>query len=453
MTFPPLFQSYWRDEAFSVLLAQHSFPDIVRLVAHDFSPPLYFLLLKIWVVIFGTSEVATRSLSFVFYVFTLVTIGLFLRRYFTISTLCIFLSLTIAGLIHPLMTSLAFETRMYTLSAWLAVLSWYLFLQKRWVWYSIVTIIGLYTHYFMLLIFGVQGLWLISSIFFPSIKTIRASGWNDKIARLLKQNASAIGSFLLSFLIFLPWLIFFIHSHSADTLQSFWIPKPTFSQLVTLPSLLVFGHDTFSSFAYDVGPFAYLVYGLVILSLMQGGKKQRSLMIVLALWALVPGTVVWIFSQFATPLYLPRYLIISAPAMIILIIVSVHALRPLTKVILSVIVVILLMNYLMAASRFPETRQLFISTKENLREHIFRIKSYAKPSDYLLVESELDYHVAQVYWFDPEQVKIIGKTYEEIPDYVGKILIPRRAVLTKPYPKIEGYVLRKDRKVTVFNDK
>jgi hypothetical protein len=48
-------------------------------------------------------------------------------------------------------------------------------------------------------------------------------------------------------------------------------------------------------------------------------------------------------------------------------------------------------------------------------------------------------------------VKIIGKTYEEIPDYVGKILIPKTAILTIPYPNVEGYILKKDRKVIQFD--
>ena len=78
------------------------------------------------------------------------------------------------------------------------------------------------------------------------------------------------------------------------------------------------------------------------------------------------------------------------------------------------------------------------------------IKRHAKPTDYLIVESELDYHVAQVYWFDTTHVKIAGKTYQEIPDYVGKILIPESVILHKPYPKIEGYVFGRDRKVKEF---
>jgi len=107
-------------------------------------------------------------------------------------------------------------------------------------------------------------------------------------------------------------------------------------------------------------------------------------------------------------------------------------------------------NFLTTSTRFSQTHQLFAPTKENLRSKIEAIKGRAQQSDYLIVESELDYHVAQVYWFNPEHVMIIGKTYQEIPDYVGKSLIPESAILSYPYPEIEGYILRKDRKVTIF---
>ena len=64
-------ESYWRDEAFSILMAQHKWTDISWLTAQDFSPPLYYYLLKVWIMVFGSSEIATRSLSLLCYVMTL----------------------------------------------------------------------------------------------------------------------------------------------------------------------------------------------------------------------------------------------------------------------------------------------------------------------------------------------------------------------------------------------
>ena len=56
-------QCLWLDEAFSVYLAAHRFPAILEFVAgSDAHPPLYYLLLHLWLV-FGSSTLSLRALS------------------------------------------------------------------------------------------------------------------------------------------------------------------------------------------------------------------------------------------------------------------------------------------------------------------------------------------------------------------------------------------------------
>jgi uncharacterized membrane protein len=62
-----LTQNLWRDEAFSYLLAKEPISKMLPLTAGDFSPPLYYIVLHYWMSIFGTSEVALRSLSTLFF--------------------------------------------------------------------------------------------------------------------------------------------------------------------------------------------------------------------------------------------------------------------------------------------------------------------------------------------------------------------------------------------------
>ena len=77
-----LVQSFWRDEAFSYLLAKRSLLDIVTLTVKDFSPPLYYFFLHFWINVFGKSEVALRSLSMVFYWATFYVVFLILTEVF-----------------------------------------------------------------------------------------------------------------------------------------------------------------------------------------------------------------------------------------------------------------------------------------------------------------------------------------------------------------------------------
>ena len=61
-----LHSGYWIDEGISVGIASHPLSDIPRALIEDGSPPLYYVLLHGWIVLFGAGEAATRSLSLLF---------------------------------------------------------------------------------------------------------------------------------------------------------------------------------------------------------------------------------------------------------------------------------------------------------------------------------------------------------------------------------------------------
>ena len=66
--------SLWGDEGWAATLAVKPYLDIIRIVARDTSPPLYYICLHTWMKFFGTSEVAIRSLSFLFFLGTAITV-------------------------------------------------------------------------------------------------------------------------------------------------------------------------------------------------------------------------------------------------------------------------------------------------------------------------------------------------------------------------------------------
>src|SRR3954471_15034413 len=59
-------EAYWIDEGLSIGIARHAFFDIPGVLRQDGAPPLYYLLLHLWIGVFGTKEVATHALSLVF---------------------------------------------------------------------------------------------------------------------------------------------------------------------------------------------------------------------------------------------------------------------------------------------------------------------------------------------------------------------------------------------------
>src|SRR3954470_14170207 len=111
---------YWIDEGISVGIASHGVAQIPGVLGQDGSPPLYYLLLHVWIGFAGTGEAATRTLSLLF---ALAAVPLaywacsrvFDRRAGALA------ALGAAGC--PFLTYYAQETRMYSLVAVLSLLA------------------------------------------------------------------------------------------------------------------------------------------------------------------------------------------------------------------------------------------------------------------------------------------------------------------------------------------
>lgn len=160
-------QSFWYDEAFTVLLVHHSPGEMLGLVPQtELTPPLYYCLAWPWARIFGFGEVGLRSLSAVAGVATVpVMFGaatkLISRR----------VGLIAAGLVacNPLLIWYSQEARSYALLVLLATLSLLAFAHARspeptprqlgaWM---LVAGLTLATHYYGALAVVPEGLWLL----------------------------------------------------------------------------------------------------------------------------------------------------------------------------------------------------------------------------------------------------------------------------------------------------
>ena len=61
---------FWIDEGLSVGIASHPLADIPGVLRQDGSPPLYYLLLSVWMSVFGNGEADTHALSLAFAILT-----------------------------------------------------------------------------------------------------------------------------------------------------------------------------------------------------------------------------------------------------------------------------------------------------------------------------------------------------------------------------------------------
>ncbi len=150
-------QSLWLDEATTALAAKMSLADIfTKFFPGDFHPPLYYLLMKGWGSLFGLSEISLRTPSVIFGILTIYLIYLIAKKIFDTKTARI---ASILAATSGLLIYYSQEARMYSLAAFLVTLLFYLFLEKKWMLFSIFLPILAMTDYVSLLIIPV--FWLL----------------------------------------------------------------------------------------------------------------------------------------------------------------------------------------------------------------------------------------------------------------------------------------------------
>lgn len=419
-------QSLWRDEAFSYLLAKRSIFEILLLTGKDFNPPLYYYILKTWMAIFGSSEIALRTLSLVFFFATIYVSFLILSEVVKLSTKKSFLYLTLL-LVNPLLTYYAFEARMYTMFAFLATASWYAYMKKDVKMYQIVITLGLFTHYFMILN-------VLAQLIHVGIESYKA----QKLTLPLKKM-------FFPFLLFLPWVLFVL-TQKIGSSTSFWILAPQPIDALLIPGYLYTGYERVLNFltpgSTGTIPLVLEISLLLLLFLIIGIRKivrkhqhVPDYLLALGLWAFFPSVVMFIVSFFF-PSFLPRYLIFATVGLLLLCIVVLEHIPVKPRAI-----VLILLLYLTYAYQQAQIEQ---RTKAPLDKTISEIKLEARPGDVLYVENELDYFTAQ-YYFYPERVFIYGENYSEVSPYEGKVLIPENRIIDHfPFYPKKAFILRRN---------
>jgi 4-amino-4-deoxy-L-arabinose transferase-like glycosyltransferase len=193
------YHSLWFDEAMSVYWANQTVPRILEVgftQVEDRLPPLYYLMLKGWTILFGRSEVGVRSLSIVFGVLLIPVVAslaaaLFDRR--------VALSAALLTALDPFLIWYAQEARMYAPAVFFSTLAVWAFLglchaskpaiteksnqaqpQTQYstqfqpilylACFMLATIAGLYTHLYTGFLLPALGLWLVVS--YPRVRRL-----------------------------------------------------------------------------------------------------------------------------------------------------------------------------------------------------------------------------------------------------------------------------------------
>jgi hypothetical protein len=284
----------WLDEALSVSIARLPLADLPDALRQDGAPPLYYVLLHGWMRVWGSGDLAVRSLSGLMATATLPLIWLAGRRVGTRATAWA-AALLLAS--SPFAVRYATETRMYALVL-LLTLAGHLVLTRalerpspaRLAAVAAVTAALLYTHYWSLFLLAVVATWLL----------VRA---RRMVAARWCLAAVGVGG-----IAFLPWLpIFLFQARHTGTP---WV----------LPAAAGLLPETIGSFAgsrTDAGSFLEVLYvALLVLGLfaraVDGWRTELTTRVRPAarpLAAVVGATLVlgWAVGVLSDSAFTPRY--------------------------------------------------------------------------------------------------------------------------------------------------
>lgn len=318
------FESFWYDEIFSAKIATFSFSEIIRITAIDVHPPLYYILLKIWISIFPNNDFFIRLLSVAFSISSISLVYFYSKKIFN-QKIAYFAAILLA--FSCLDVLYAKEARMYSLLSLLIIIEMFsvcLFIKTNEYKYLLCHIVSstlsIYTQNFAFLYLFVSGVnGLIYIIYYKS---------------KIKQIAKFGFSYLAIFLLYLPWLPTLL-SHLKGVNQSFWIPKI---------SLFAFG-ETLFEFSGSIS-LGIIFLSLIVFYLVKNLKLKNTNSLFIFSWMIIPISIIILISVFnvTSSIYKIRFLVPSLAPFLIIASIALDNLwekkKMLSIVILSIIVII-----------------------------------------------------------------------------------------------------------------
>lgn len=285
-------KSLWLDEAVSAKYAELGSAQLWHVVSvTDPNMGLYYVALRVWASLFGDSEVALRSLSVVLGCLAIpVVVALGARlcgaRVGLISGLLLALS--------PFFIHYEQTARAYALVVTVTALSSYLFVRMMdrpstftGVAYGVVSALAVYVHYFAALVIVVQ----FGTLLVVRRRAALTGGWVAIYAGIALLCAPAV-----------------TFASRAGTRGIAWITPPTLYDIVAFPGQIV---GTVPLAAVLIPLAAFGIYRRVM-----SARDWRDGYLVSSL--LAPVILVLIISEISRPLFVPYYLIIVVPPLLIL---------------------------------------------------------------------------------------------------------------------------------------
>lgn len=313
-------ESLWLDEAVSVKYAELNIYRILLL--REQTPPLYNVILHVWVRLFGISEFSIRFPSAVFGCFSLFLMYKIGSHLFDRDA-GILSALLMAFSVFHIQSSQ--EARTYSLSVLLTLLSMYFFIKllnkksrRTFIKYGLSSTLLIYSHVYGLFIIIAQNIYFF--IMFLLSKESR---------KVDVREWFSIQSLLV--LLFSPWILIFIRQ-VAHIQKDFWIETPQISTIISSFKTYSSGSESLLFLFLAVLLFSFISFetrkcSIGLLLNRQVSKRCRwnicaldiDKIYFLLIWLMTPIVSPFIISHLSQPIYQIRYTIVASSAFYLLI--------------------------------------------------------------------------------------------------------------------------------------
>lgn len=416
-------QSLWRDEAFSLLVAQKPISFIFQNLT--FEPPVYYILLHYWIKVFGTSEIAARSLSLLGFALATVVVISWSEKLFNKHWLSWFTPLLFFT--NPMLLYYAFEIRTYGWYIFFAVLALYAYSQSRWRLWVVATIFGFYTHTYFLFLFAAQGIhWAILH--------------RHKLTKpftLIREPA--VASSLLALSTMVPWMIRVLRE--AATLKQSWYFPVNINLIRSVLGNMYLGYEGTPWYLWGfTAPLSLVLLMVFFIAVYKKSTRARNTIFLFS--AIIPLTIV-IGASFIKPLFVNRYLISVTIAEVFLIALAIEAIK--NRFLQKIFAVCFLLFALGFNVWYPSQH-----AKLNIRSTIQEVNALKGKDDVILAQSPLIFFETIYYADKGSRVFLYNPQNSPFPWYVGGVLVSESQMATDvPVYPARAFVVAQDGSFTI----
>jgi mannosyltransferase len=419
----PLFyfvQSFWRDEAFSVLIAERPLSTFITKLT--FEPPVYYTILHFWIKIFGDSEIAVRSLSFIAFAVACFIVIEWAHKLFRKSWLSVYLP--VLFFVNPMLIYYAFEVRTYGLYILFATLSLFAYQQKRWKLFVAATLLGFYTHSYFIFLFATQVLHYV----LVNRKHILTKRWLTK-----SVSDPAVKAIAISVLCIAPWIVRIL-IESAKLKDSWYFPVNIHLVQSVLGNMFL-GYEGTPWFLWKYTAYLSLFLCLFcVMSFVPKKTRERNGLFLLSIF--IPLGIV-IGVSFIKPLFVNRYLIPVTIALIFTVVFALETIK--NKYVRILCAVIILGGELWFNTWYPLEHK-----KVPIRDTIAQINILRTSADVVYASNSLVLFETLYYSHPRTGVFFYNPSQGAFPWYVGDAafsdsllavdipIYPKRAFLVNP---------------------